>query len=148
MPMMAASTGRSLHSAAMRAELPETISTVSRNPASTVSTAMRLWRDENNALLRQKLSQESMRSTTPLLEAIIRQGCEERVFDTDYPREAAVIITGMALHLTDAFINAIEADGAVGADINGPHSRGVLNAYIQALERILGASAGSLALRG
>ena len=113
-----------------------------------VSTTMRLWRDENNALLRQKLSQESMRSTTPLLEAIIRQGCEERVFDTDYPREAAVIITGMALHLTDAFIDAIEADGAVGADISGPHIRGVLDAYIQALERILGASAGSLALRG
>ena len=113
-----------------------------------VSTAMRLWRDENNALLRQKLSQESMRSTTPLLEAIIRQGCEERVFDTDYPREAAVIITGMALHLTDAFIDATEADGAVGADISGPHIRGVLDGYIQALERILGASAGSLALPG
>jgi hypothetical protein len=109
---------------------------------------MRLWRDENNALLRQKLSQKSMRTTTPLLEAIIRQGCEERVFDTDYPREAAVIITGMALHLTDAFIDAIEADGAVGADISGPHIRGVLDAYIQALERILGASAGSLALPG
>ncbi|MCW2629330.1 TetR/AcrR family transcriptional regulator [Mycobacterium sp.] len=113
-----------------------------------VSTTMRLWRDENNALLRQKLSQESMRTTTPLLEAIIRQGCEEGVFDTDYPRAAAVIITGMALHLTDAFIDAMEADGAVGADISGPHIRGVLDAYIQALERILGASAGSLALPG
>jgi AcrR family transcriptional regulator len=113
-----------------------------------VSTTMRLWRDENNALLRQKLSQESMRTTTPLLEAIIRQGCEERVFDTDHPREAAVIITGMALHLTDAYIDAIEADGAVGADIGGPHIRGVLDAYVQALERILGASAGSLALPG
>ena len=54
----------------------------------------------------------------------------------------------MALHLTDAFIDAIEADGAVGADISGPHIRGVLDAYIQALERILGASAGSLALPG
>jgi AcrR family transcriptional regulator len=112
-----------------------------------VSTTMRLWRDENNALLRQKLSQGSMRTIAPLLEAIIRQGCEERVFDTDYPREAAVIITGMALHLTDAFIDALEADGAVGADMSGPHIQGVLAAYVQAFERILGAPAGSLALR-
>lgn len=109
-----------------------------------VSTAMQLWRDENNALLRQKLSQETMRTTTPLLEAIIRQGCDEKVFDTEFPHEAAVIITGMGLHLTDAFIDAIEADGSVGADISGPHIKGVLAAYFQAFERILGAPSGSL----
>jgi AcrR family transcriptional regulator len=112
-----------------------------------VSTTMRLWRDENNALLRQKLSQGSMRTTAPLLEAIILQGCEERVFDTNYPREAAVIITGMALHLTDAFIDALEADGAVSADMSGPHIQGVLAAYVDAFERILGAPPGSLATR-
>ena len=111
-----------------------------------VSTAMRLWRDENNALLRQKMTQETMRTTTPLLEAIVRQGCDEKVFDTDYPREAAIIITGMGLHLTDAFIDAIEADGSVGADTSGPHIRAVLAAYFQAFERILGAPSGSLSL--
>jgi AcrR family transcriptional regulator len=111
-----------------------------------VSTAMRLWRDENNALLRQKLSQETMRTTTPLLEAIIRQGCAEGVFDTGYPHEAAVIVTGMGLHLADAFIDAIAADGSTGADLEGPHIQGMLAAYIQAFERILGARAGSLAI--
>jgi AcrR family transcriptional regulator len=111
-----------------------------------VSTAMRLWRDENNALLRQKMSQETMRTTTPLLEAIIRQGRDEGVFDTGYPHEAAVIITGMGLHLADAFIDAIDADGSIGADISGPHIRGLLAAYLQAFERILGAPAGSLAI--
>ena len=102
-------------------------------------------RDDNNALLRQKLSQESIRTTAPMLEAIIRQGCDEGVFDTDYPHEAAVIITGMGLHLADAFIDAIEADGAVGADISGPNIQGVLAAYFQAFERTLGAPTGSLA---
>jgi AcrR family transcriptional regulator len=109
-----------------------------------VSAAMRLWRNENNALLRQKLSQETMRLTAPLLEVIIRQGCDEKVFDTDHPRESAVIITGMGLNLTDAFIDAIEADGSAGADMGGPHIKGVLAAYIQAFERILGAPSGSL----
>jgi AcrR family transcriptional regulator len=109
-----------------------------------VSTVMRLRRDDN-ALLRQKLSQESMRTTAPMLEAIIRQGCDERVFDTDYPHEAAVIITGMAIHLADAFIDAIEADGAAGAELSGPNIQAVLAAYFQAFERILGAPPGSLA---
>ena len=80
-----------------------------------VTTMMRLWRDENNALLRQKLSQESMRTDDALLEAIIRQGCDEGVFDTGHPHEAAIIITGMGLHLADAIIDAIDADG-VGRD--------------------------------
>lgn len=111
----------------------------------TVSTVMRLPR-EDDAQLRQKLSKESMRTTAPLLEAIIRQGCDEGVFDTGHPREASLIITGMGIHLADAFIDAIAADGNVGADISGPHIRGALAAYVDAFERILGAPSGSLSL--
>lgn len=110
-----------------------------------VSAIMRMRRDENNALLRQKLSQESLRTTAPMLEAIIRQGCDEGVFDTDYPHEASMIIIGIGMHMADAFIDAIEADGSVGANISGPNIQGVLAAYFQAFERILGAPAGSLA---
>ena len=88
-----------------------------------MTTTMRLWRDENNALLRQRISQESMRTTTPLLEAIIRQGCEEGVFDTAHPHEAAIILTGMGLHLADAIIDAMDADGSAGMDISGPRTR-------------------------
>ena len=109
----------------------------------TVSTIMRLARDDN-AQLRQKLSRESMRTTAPLLEAIIRQGCDEGVFDTGHPHEASLIVTGMGLHLADAFTDAIEADGNVGADISGPHVRRVLAAYVDAFERILGAPSGAL----
>jgi len=111
-----------------------------------VSALMRLRHEESNALLRQKLARESMRTTVPMLEAIIQQGCDEGVFDTDYPHEAAVIVTGMGLHLADAFIDAIEADGNVGADTSGPHTQFVLAAYIQAFERILGAPSGSLSV--
>jgi AcrR family transcriptional regulator len=109
-----------------------------------VATLVRLWHDENNALLRQKMTQGSMRTTAPMLEVIIRQGCAEGVFDTDYPHEAAGIITGMGLHLADAFIEAIEADGATGNDISGPHAQKVVGAYLQAFERILGAPPESL----
>jgi AcrR family transcriptional regulator len=87
-----------------------------------VSTA---WKAD--ALLSQKLSQESIRSTTtPLLEAIIKQGGAEGVFDTAHPHDAAVILAGMGLHLADAVICSA--------------------AYTDAFERILGAPSGSLTL--
>jgi AcrR family transcriptional regulator len=116
--------------------------------ATEVTTAMRLWRHENNALLKQKISQQSMRTTTPMLEAIIRQGCDEGVFDTEHPTEAAIIITGMGLHLADAFIDAIEGDGADPLDTSGSRAQSVLAAYIDAFERILGAPSGSLTAPG
>ena len=110
-----------------------------------VTTTMRLWRHENNALLRQKVSQESMRMTTPLLESIIRQGCDEGVFDTSHPRDAAIIVAGMGLNLADAIIDAMDADGSVGLDVSGARTSDVLAAYVEAFERILGARPGSLA---
>ncbi|BBX37808.1 TetR family transcriptional regulator [Mycolicibacterium mageritense DSM 44476 = CIP 104973] len=116
--------------------------------ATAVATLIRLWHDENNALLRQKLAQGSMRTTAPFLESIIRQGVAEGVFDTDFPHEAAGIITAMGLHLADAFIEAIEADGATGIDISGPHARTAVAAYQQAFERILGLPDGSLTAPG
>lgn len=116
--------------------------------ATAVTTAVRLWRDENNALLRQKLSQETMTTAAPLLEVIIRQGCDEGVFDTAHPREAAIVLTGMGLNLADAIIDAMKADGTAGVDTTGPHGRNVLAAYLEAFERILGAPPGSLARDG
>lgn len=110
-----------------------------------VATLIRLWHDENNALLRQKMTQTSMRTTAPLLADIIRQGCEEGTFNTGFPHEAAGILTAMGLHLADAFIDAIEADGAAGIDISGPHATKVIAAYQQAFERILGMPDGALA---
>ncbi|WP_396918043.1 TetR/AcrR family transcriptional regulator [Mycolicibacterium sp.] len=116
--------------------------------ATAVATLIRLWHDENNALLRQKLAQGSMHTTAPFLESIIRQGVAEGVFDTDFPHEAAGIITAMGLHLADAFIEAIKADGATGIDISGPHARTAVAAYQQAFERILGLPDGSLTAPG
>jgi AcrR family transcriptional regulator len=115
--------------------------------AAEVTTAMRLWRHENNALLRQKMSQATMRITAPLLEQIIAQGCREGVFDTAHPHEAAVIIAGMGLHLADAIIDAIDEDGTDPLDASGSRATSVVAAYTDAFERILGAPAGSLAVK-
>lgn len=113
--------------------------------ATEVATGIQLWRHENNALLRHKMTQETMRVNTPALEAIIAEGCEEGVFDTAHPREAAIIIAGMGLHLADAIIDAIDEDGTDLLDTSGSRAGGVIAAYTDAVERILGAPPGSLA---
>jgi AcrR family transcriptional regulator len=110
-----------------------------------VTLLMHVWRDEN-ALFRQKLAKESLRTAVPLLELIIRQGCDEGCFTTDFPYEAAMFIAGMDGVLADAFAIAIEEDGLEGIDFSGPRAHRVLGAYVQALERILGITPGSLAL--
>jgi AcrR family transcriptional regulator len=112
--------------------------------ASAVSIAMRLWYDENNALLRMKLSQQSMNTTAPLLASIIAQGCTEGAFDTAYPDEAATIITGMGLHLADSFIAAMQTDGSRAPDDLGPRTQTLMKGYLDAVERILGIPAGTL----
>ena len=109
---------------------------------------MGLWRHENNALLRQKMSQVAMQTNTPALEAIIAQGCRDGVFDTAYPREAAIIIAGMGLHLADAIIDAIDEDGTDPLDASGTRAGSVIAAYTDAFERILGAPSGSLSAQG
>ncbi|MHC9294833.1 TetR/AcrR family transcriptional regulator [Mycobacterium sp. LTG2003] len=112
-----------------------------------VATLMHLWRDEN-ALFRQKLAQGSMRISTPMLEAIIRQGCDEGVFDVAFPHEAAMFVAGLDGVVADAYATAIEEDGRSGTDISGPRAQRVLGAYLQAFERILGVTPGSLTVPG
>lgn len=116
------------------------------NPTA-VATLMHLWRDEN-ALFRQKLAQGSMRISTPMLEAIIRQGCDEGVFDTEFPHEAAMFIAGLDAVLADAYAVAIEEDGLSGTDISGPRAQRILGAYLQAFERIVGMTPGSMTVSG
>ncbi|WP_135455560.1 TetR/AcrR family transcriptional regulator [Mycobacterium sp. DL99] len=120
-------------SAAWKAENPE-----------VVTTLMNLWRDEN-ALFRQKLAKQSMRTSVPMLEAVIRQGCDEGVFHVGFPHEAAMFVAGLDGVLADAFAVAIEQDGSPGIDVSGPRAQRVIGAYLQAIERILGLPDGSLA---
>lgn len=113
----------------------------------TVAILMHLWRDEN-ALFRQKLAKESMRTSVPMLEAVIRQGCDEGVFDVEFPHEAAMFIAGLDGVLADAFAVATERDGSPAIDVSGPRAQRVIGAYLQAIERILGLPDGALASPG
>lgn len=70
---------------------------------STSSEAIRLrsgklmnyFREERNQALHLLLEVRAMRFLVPAMEAIIRQGVEEGVFNTPYPRESAIALFGI-----------------------------------------------------
>ena len=105
---------------------------------SDLSAIARIWRDENNAILRLRLAESSVATLAPMLTAIIRQGVSEGVFDAGHPEEAAVLIAGMGLNLADALVDAFSDPAA------GERRMVLVEAHLEALERILGAPAGSV----
>ncbi len=107
-----------------------------------ILTLLPMWFSDENAFIRQKMTSETLAHTSPLLEAMIRQGVEEKVFTTRYPQQSAVIIAGIFLTFAEVIVGRLLApqpDGAGSGDLQN-----TLNAYSDAIERILGAPAGSL----
>jgi AcrR family transcriptional regulator len=103
---------------------------------------LRTWYSDDNIFIRQKLTVESMKHTARLIEVIIRQGIAEKVFTTRFPEQIAKIIAGVSLSLTDTIVELLlspTVDPAVFQKLED-----TLDAYVDTLERILGAPSGSL----
>jgi AcrR family transcriptional regulator len=117
-----------------------------RQQKELILSLLQVWYGEDNAFIRQKMTAESMKNTPRLLEPIIRQGMAEKVFTTRYPEQAAEIIVGILLSLSDTFVRLLLAP----ASLQGVSQQAetVLEAVVDAIERILGAPAGSLKVFG
>ncbi len=103
---------------------------------------MGLWFSEENALIRHKMEAETRKHMAGFFEPIIRQGIAEGTFTTRYPKQVAVIIAGVSLSLSDSIIGLMLSPQLDQAAIQ--ELEDTLEAYIDTVERILGAPAGSL----
>lgn len=111
--------------------------------SAVVLGAMRLWYADENVFFRHKLTAQARRRTPLLIEPIIRQGVAEGVFTTERPAEAAAIIAGIGLEGADSIIaTLLEPPSAARAR----RAEDLVDAQVDAIERILGAPPGSLAL--
>jgi AcrR family transcriptional regulator len=107
-----------------------------------ISGLMRLWFSDENLFIRQKLSEESRKQMASFFDPVIRQGIAEEVFTTRYPKQAAVIIAGVSLSLTDTMIGLLllpQLDQAAIQELED-----TLEVYADTVERILGAPKGCL----
>ena len=107
-----------------------------------ISSLMRLWLSDENAYLRQKINEVSRKQMASFFDPVIRQGMAEGTFTVKYPQPVAVIIAGISLSLTDTIIGLrlspqLDQEGMQGFE-------NTLEAFVDTIERILGAPSGSL----
>lgn len=110
-----------------------------------VVTLGRVWYNDDNALVRQKVDEAVIKQRAPLLAAIVHQGVREGVFTTAYPDQAGEVILSLlqgmgATHarLMFAFDHDHDPQRCTEAII-ATHA-----AYMDAVERVLGAPERSL----
>lgn len=86
-----------------------------------------------NALMHQKLQQNLLDGMVPIIAELVKEGIEEGIFNTEYPREAAEMAL---LYSNIAFddLNELTPDVMLAK----------MQAFIYHTERILGASKGSM----
>jgi AcrR family transcriptional regulator len=103
---------------------------------------LRVWHNDSNALIRQKQETAALKQIAPMMTEIIQQGIAEGVFTTKYPDEFGSMLLGIARGAEDALVELLLAnesppDGRLRLE-------SIMGSYSEAIERILGAPAGSL----
>jgi AcrR family transcriptional regulator len=103
---------------------------------------MRVWYADENAIVRHKLYIARVKLFTPWLEEMIRQGVEEGVLTTPYPDQAARMVISLQEDLGYATVELLLSEEHLLDDL--PHFERIIEAWVDALERVLGAPAGCL----
>ena len=111
-----------------------------------IISTLHMWYSDDNATFRQKMASQSIKGTARILEPLISQGIEEKVFTTRYPEQVAEIIAGVALSLGDTIMELIISPQPDQSTFQKMEM--ILGAYFDTIERILGAPAGSLKVFG
>jgi AcrR family transcriptional regulator len=105
---------------------------------------LRVWYSDDNAIVRDKLRRDSMRRLAPLLARIIEEGNATGAFDARHPAEAAQVVVALMFSVGDIVGERFTADDLSGRARAAVERVGA--SFTEALERVLGARAGSLQL--
>lgn len=103
---------------------------------------LRIWYADENAIVRHKLYIARVKRFTPWLEEIIRQGVEEGVLTTPYPDQAARVVISLFEDIGYATVELLLSGERELSDL--PRFERIVEAWADALERVLGAPAGCL----
>ncbi|MCB8976599.1 MAG: TetR/AcrR family transcriptional regulator [Ardenticatenaceae bacterium] len=105
----------------------------------------RVWYTDENAIVRQKVDEAMMQQRGPLLTEVVRQGFAEGVFQTNYPEMSGEVILSLMQGMGNAHARIFfSEDTAQGDQARIEAIVAVYDAYMDAIERTLGAPAGSL----
>lgn len=111
----------------------------------------RIWYTDGNALVRQKVEQAVVEQRAPLLAEIVRQGLREGVFTTPYPEQSGEIILALQNGMGNTHAQLLfmfdHESGRPTAMNAGQRIAAIVTthaAYMEAIERVLGAPPNSL----
>ena len=109
-----------------------------------VLSLMEVWMSDENAIFREKIRQRLMTRLVPLLAQIVEQGMAEGAFTSRSPQDTAMVL----VMLIEGFQNrALELFIARQANkVTYEDAERYFASYLDAFERILGASPGSIRL--
>ena len=105
---------------------------------------MRVWYTDSNTLVRHKQETAAIQRIAPMLAEIVRQGITEGAFTTSYPDQIGSMIWGLAEGITDNVADLLLSNDPPADALQ--RLEAIIGAYSEAMERILGAPAGSLPL--
>jgi TetR/AcrR family transcriptional regulator, transcriptional repressor for nem operon len=105
---------------------------------------LRVWYSDHNAIVRQKMWATMSKTAMPLLMAIIHQGIREGVLNIPFPDQVGAVVLSFIYGLGDAFAELLLSPQSHGDELQ--RAERLVAAYGDALERVLGAPAGSLKL--
>ena len=106
---------------------------------------LKVWYADENALVRQKVLAAGYQMVIPMIAAIIRQGVQEGVFTVRYPDHIGGVVMSFMQGLGDEFSQTLLAFES-GRDGESRCLETLVDAYTDALERVLGAPPGSVTL--
>lgn len=111
----------------------------------------RVWYNDSNAIVRQKVDQAVHEQRAPLLNEIVRQGVQEGVFTTPYPDRAGEVILSLLQGMGNAHAKLLLSLGQKGDTMTESQEQSNIEqivtihaAYMDAIERVLGAPPNSL----
>jgi AcrR family transcriptional regulator len=104
---------------------------------------LRVWYTDHNAIVRQKMWATLSKQAMPLLTQIFLQGIREGALNIPFPEQIGPIVLSMIQSLGDGFAELLLHEPR-GDELQ--RAERLVTAYNNALERLLGAPAGSLQL--
>ena len=109
-----------------------------------VLALLRVWYLDENAIVRQKLRLTMTKRVTPLVSAIIRQGIQEGIMTASYPEQAGEVVMLLVQDLSETLGLLMLSYKPEAEDMQCFDC--TIDAYTEALERVLGTPAGALHL--
>jgi AcrR family transcriptional regulator len=109
---------------------------------------LRVWYDDDNLVMRQKVTREGSTQVAPLITEMINQGIGEGAFTTLYPEQVAEVILALMFALSDSLCVQILKSEYIQDEAERQRLvqqiETLVDVYSDAIERVLGSAAGSL----